>query len=209
MQVSGTVMTELGEPLIAATISYEQGSEIRGTSSDTNGKFSVSSDKSINQIEVSYMGYVTRRISKQELNSPRLDIVLIADPIKIEEMVIIAETIPLIERSCYATVCELNTQHCFSAHSKIIEKNESSFPIHAEQEVLVTVFPNPARDMIQVVLEQDCPLKLVSLSGQIVMEIQGLKGQNEINLVDLASGQYRLFWQKEGGNWESVAVMKE
>lgn len=208
MQVSGTVTDDVGEALIAASLTYYDGEVRQGTVTDINGRFELELPSQVDFVELSYIGYETRIFSARELQQPDLAIALIPGVIEMTELVI--TDLRGVCRShgccCCGTIRtvaidyrrdDLNTDYGNLLQSRVQRQAE------------IRTFPNPTSDMLQITLDQDCPLKLVSLSGQIVLETQGLKGQNEINLVDLASGQYRLLWQKEDGSWESDVVVKE
>lgn len=80
--VKGTVVDEVGEPIIGASVKVE--GTTTGTITDLDGKFSVSvPDKG--KLTVSFIGYITQTIS--DLKNTR--IVLKEDAMKLDEVVVV------------------------------------------------------------------------------------------------------------------------
>lgn len=71
---------------------YNNDKIINGTSGDENGKFSVKTPKTFSYIEVSFLGYKTKKINKIQLkNTKNLEILLKANQTELDEVVITAE----------------------------------------------------------------------------------------------------------------------
>ncbi len=54
----------------------------------------------------------------------------------------------------------------------------------------LTVYPNPAADYFNVTLENDAEISVYSLTGQKVIEVSGVSGNNQVSVNDLQSGVY-------------------
>lgn len=83
-RITGTVKDERGEPIIGANV-VEQGTA-NGTISDMNGQFSLEISGNSNLL-ISYIGYIQQKITPGNKN--RIDIVLVEDTKKLEEVVVI------------------------------------------------------------------------------------------------------------------------
>lgn len=83
-KITGTVKDERGEPIIGANV-VEQGTA-NGTISDMNGQFSLEISGNSNLL-ISYIGYIQQKITPG--NKSRIDIVLVEDTKKLEEVVVI------------------------------------------------------------------------------------------------------------------------
>jgi TonB-linked SusC/RagA family outer membrane protein len=82
--VKGTVIDESGEPVIGASVKVV--GKNTGGVTDLNGQFSVAADRNA-QIEISYVGYVTQRISTQ--GRQNLNITLQEDNTTLNDVVVI------------------------------------------------------------------------------------------------------------------------
>lgn len=83
-RITGTVKDERGEPIIGANV-VEQGTT-NGTISDMDGRFSLEISGNSNLL-ISYIGYIQQKITPG--NRSRIDIVLVEDTKKLEEVVVI------------------------------------------------------------------------------------------------------------------------
>ncbi|KUL05497.1 MAG: hypothetical protein XE13_1194, partial [Proteiniphilum sp. 51_7] len=83
-QISGTIIDELGQPVIGANI-IEKGTS-NGTVSDLDGNFSLTVDENA-VLLVSYIGYLSQEIHTAGRN--RLSIILVEDLKTLEEVVVI------------------------------------------------------------------------------------------------------------------------
>ena len=52
------------------------------------------------------------------------------------------------------------------------------------------VYPNPAVSELNVRLENSAEINVFNIMGQNVLNMQGVKGVNQINISDLTSGVY-------------------
>ena len=80
--VTGTVVDDLGEPIIGAAIKVVDSPV--GTVTDIDGKFSLSVQEG-SKLSVSFIGYITQTITN--LNNPK--IVLLEDVAKLDEVVVV------------------------------------------------------------------------------------------------------------------------
>ena len=82
--VKGTVLDEVGEPMIGATVKPvgAQG----GTITDLDGNYSLEVPKSVKQIEVAYVGY---RNQKVQIKNGRADVRMSSDNNQLNELVVI------------------------------------------------------------------------------------------------------------------------
>jgi len=84
-QVSGTVLDEAGEPLFGASV-IAKGSTSIGTSTDVNGRFSLSVPQSVTAMVVRFIGYVDAEVTA----STNLRVVLKLDAKALDEVVVTA-----------------------------------------------------------------------------------------------------------------------
>ncbi len=68
----------------------------------------------------------------------------------------------------------------------------------------IDIFPNPAKNSINIEIEKKQTLKIYSMSGTVLFEKQLNAGKNEIDIEHFARGYY-LFWV--GGKTETVFVL--
>ena len=84
--ISGTITDEVGDPLIGVTI-FEKGNEANGTVTDIDGTFSINVSDPNAKIEVSYIGYLTKKISLS--GNKKLDVILQSNTEQLNEVVVV------------------------------------------------------------------------------------------------------------------------
>lgn len=105
VKVSGLVLDENGEPIIGATIA-EAGTQ-RGTSTDANGKFSLSVADKNATVNVSYIGYKTATVAVNGQSALR--IILQPSSNELDEVVVTALGIKRDKKALGYAVQEVNT----------------------------------------------------------------------------------------------------
>jgi len=71
--ITGTLTDEVGNPIIEGTVkAFRDDIYVASTSTDLDGNYQISLDKGANNIELSYTGYTTQRISGLALNENQL-----------------------------------------------------------------------------------------------------------------------------------------
>ena len=56
--------------------------------------------------------------------------------------------------------------------------------------VTLTIYPNPASDMVTVIADQDAKARIVNFMGQTVMVVPVVAGTNQIQVNALTEGMY-------------------
>ena len=84
-RITGTVLTEKGEPLVGATVMID-GTTI-GNLTDVNGKFTLDVPDPNSKINISFIGYVTQQISVA--GKTTIDVTLVPTVESLEEVVVI------------------------------------------------------------------------------------------------------------------------
>jgi len=67
------------------------------------------------------------------------------------------------------------------------------------EETNIQLYPNPATDMLHVNCEDNGQIKMIGLSGQMVMQSTATKGVNTLNVQHLLPGLYMLQFTNESG----------
>ena len=110
MTVSGTVLDTDNEPLIGATISYDQSGTPVGTTTDINGRFELKNVPSNAELEVSYVGHYDKKIKPGENQK----IVMMPNAKIIDDVVIVGcpsdkengiKSKTMIDGKCYPSAC--------------------------------------------------------------------------------------------------------
>ena len=84
--VSGTVLNEKNEPLVHATISYNNAGTTEGTITNNNGHFEFKDVPDNTKLKVSFTGYLTKEITPGENQTIRME----PDPIILEGIAVVA-----------------------------------------------------------------------------------------------------------------------
>jgi hypothetical protein len=109
MTVSGTVLDTDNEPLIGATISYDQSGTPVGTTTDINGRFELKNVPSNAELEVSYVGHYDKKIKPGENQK-----IVMMPNAKIDDVVVVAcggdkangiKSKTMIDGECYPSAC--------------------------------------------------------------------------------------------------------
>ena len=91
--VKGKVTDSLGEPIIAATVLANQNrTMVKGTATDVNGYYTLNLAPGVYEIEVTYVGYATKRISEVTVlagQNQELNIVMDASESVLSEVVVV------------------------------------------------------------------------------------------------------------------------
>lgn len=64
----------------------------------------------------------------------------------------------------------------------------------------ILIYPNPARDMVIIVMTEPASLDIVDSRGRIVVERQCVRGKNTIAISELAEGIYNLLFSSESSS---------
>ena len=70
------------------------------------------------------------------------------------------------------------------------EKTQDAELIESINKLQVSIYPNPAVDVLKVTLNQDDNVVIYSLTGQAITSFQGHAGENNYNVSNLSSGVY-------------------
>lgn len=73
----------------------------------------------------------------------------------------------------------------------------------------IIVYPNPARNVLTVAINENTNYELYTITGQLVKQGKLTTIDNTIAVQDLSKGYYLLRIEKENGNWQSIKVLKE
>jgi hypothetical protein len=88
----------------------------------------------------------------------------------------------------------------------------TALPEHGRENHLMRVFPNPASKQLEVVAEGingSFTLRLISATGQLMLEKQSGKTHTQLNIQNLSSGTYLLVLEQDGKMKDSVKVLVE
>jgi len=88
----------------------------------------------------------------------------------------------------------------------------TALPEHGRENHLMRVFPNPASKQLEVVAESlngSYTLRLISATGQLMLEKQSGKTHTQLNIQNLSSGTYLLVLEQDGKMKDSVKVLVE
>ncbi len=88
----------------------------------------------------------------------------------------------------------------------------TALPEHGRENHLMRVFPNPASKQLEVVAEGlngSYTLRLISATGQLMLEKQSGKTHTQLNIQNLSSGTYLLVLEQDGKMKDSVKVLVE
>lgn len=108
--VSGTVLNEKNEPLVHATISYNNAGTTEGTITNSNGYFKFEDVPDNTKLKVSFAGYLTKEITPGENQTIRME----PDPIILEGIAVVAcngdkakgiKAQKKIDGKCYPSAC--------------------------------------------------------------------------------------------------------
>ncbi len=88
INISGKVIDEDGKPIAYANVIFPNST--KGTSTDNNGRFSLYSEKKYREIEVSFIGYMTKRISLKGMDLKNLTVVLVEGE-ELDEVVVVGK----------------------------------------------------------------------------------------------------------------------
>lgn len=73
----------------------------------------------------------------------------------------------------------------------------------------IQVYPNPARNVLTVAINENTNYELYTITGQLVKQGKLSTIDNTIAVQDLSKGYYLLRIGKENGNWQSIKILKE
>ena len=73
----------------------------------------------------------------------------------------------------------------------------------------IKVYPNPTRNILTVVVNENKNYELYTITGQIVKQGKLTTIKNTIAVQDLSKGYYLLRIGNENGNWQSIKILKE
>ncbi|RBA26870.1 T9SS type A sorting domain-containing protein [Flavobacterium tibetense] len=73
----------------------------------------------------------------------------------------------------------------------------------------IKVYPNPARNVLTVAINENANYELYTITGQLVKQGKLTTIDNTIAVQDLSKGYYLLRIGNENGNWQSIKVLKE
>ena len=73
----------------------------------------------------------------------------------------------------------------------------------------IKVYPNPTRNILTVVVNENKNYELYTITGQIVKQGKLTTIDNTIAVQDLSKGYYLLRIGNENGNWQSIKILKE
>ncbi len=88
----------------------------------------------------------------------------------------------------------------------------TALPEHGRENHLIRVFPNPASKQLEVVAEGlngSYTLRLISATGQLMLEKQSREMHTQLNIQNLSSGTYLLLLEQDGKMKDSVKVLVE
>lgn len=75
---------------------------------------------------------------------------------------------------------------------------------------ILSIYPNPTQNRLSVMLEDEkSSIELYSISGSLLLQIDGSKGTNELDISDLSNGIYLLQTRDNSGIIKSAKVIKE
>jgi hypothetical protein len=77
------------------------------------------------------------------------------------------------------------------------------------EEEAIQVYPNPARNVLTVAINENTNYELYTITGQLVKQGKLSTIDNTIAVQDLSKGYYLLRIGKENGNWQSIKILKE
>jgi hypothetical protein len=89
---------------------------------------------------------------------------------------------------------------------------ETALPEHGQEKHLMRVFPNPASKHLEVVadgLNGSYTLRLLTATGQLMLEQQSRATHTQLNIQNLPSGTYLLVLEQDGQMKDSVKVLVE
>lgn len=178
--ITGRVLDEEGEPLIAATIITK--SKSVGTVTDLDGRFTLHLSKPKDTLVVSYIGYQTQEVAIPLLDANALDITLIKG-VELEEVVVKGYQVPLVTKG-YVVGSGL-----VYAKPRTIAKRIPKFATAKEPEI--KVYPNPFVSQIQIEIghlkEGNYTVRIVANTGQIVHQLQLFFSSHQRLEMDLAA----------------------
>lgn len=73
----------------------------------------------------------------------------------------------------------------------------------------IKVYPNPARNVLTVAINENTNYELYTITGQLVKQGKLSTIDNTIAVQDLSKGYYLLRIGNENGNWQSIKILKE
>lgn len=73
----------------------------------------------------------------------------------------------------------------------------------------IKVYPNPARNVLTVAINENANYELYTITGQLVKQGKLSTIDKTIAVQDLSKGYYLLRIGKENGNWQSIKILKE
>lgn len=193
-QIKGTLLDDLAEPLMFASIQVISKKGLRGTESDFDGNFKINILPG-DSLRFSYIGYQSLVKAYEELSSEENNfIILDSKGITIQEVVVaglsIASGCHL--RCCYHRVSQktLVRRESLNLSLNLIKRNWQ-------------YFPNPTSDYVQIdTKDLEGTIRLFSMEGKELKRHQINDALTKINLQGLPAGQYILRYDNDG--WADV-----
>ncbi|MBX2875292.1 MAG: carboxypeptidase-like regulatory domain-containing protein [Saprospiraceae bacterium] len=163
LSISGTVVDEEGEPLIAANLRIKGTSS--GTVTDLNGWFQVNLNSEKDTIVVSYIGFKSQEIKFSPEGNSNLELVM-EKGTYLDEIVVTAPGSYICRGGMVGSISVV------SARPGSKRKKKWASPLKPE----IKVFPNPFISHIQIELdtiqEGEYNLRIVANTGQVVHQLQ-------------------------------------
>jgi len=71
----------------------------------------------------------------------------------------------------------------------------------------ISIYPNPANDMIHITCTNQGSIRIINLAGQVILQASTEKGINRLNVEELNPGLYMVQYVNESGNTSTQKLL--
>ena len=71
----------------------------------------------------------------------------------------------------------------------------------------ISIYPNPANELINISCSNQGSIRIINLAGQVVLQARTEKGINRINVEELNPGLYMVQYVNESGNTSTQKLL--